>query len=191
MPLKQSANSSLVFSFFRGNFFCAPSSSSPDQVNANSPHLSYSNGNGLIWVVKDSPVKINCTALISKKAFQSRPKEIASLTKWWLNGEVLSNDSAEPGSDSLLIERAALVNEGNHQLEINFILPFLSFRTFGSLNCGRFAELNPESPVLMLFSPQATTPVNSLATLGLPSTLKCKVSYYFEIYRPECIRFSR
>ena len=83
-------------------------------MNANSPHLSYSNGNGLIRVTKDSPVKINCTTLISKSAFQSRPKEIASLTKWWFNGEVLSNDNAEPGSDSLLIERAALVNEGNY-----------------------------------------------------------------------------
>lgn len=83
-------------------------------MSANSPHLSYSNGNGLIRAAKESAVKINCTTLIQKNNFQSRLKEIASLTKWWFNGEVLSNDNAEPGSDSLLIERAALANEGNH-----------------------------------------------------------------------------
>lgn len=90
-----------------------------DQTIANSPHLSYTNGNGLIRAIKDSSIKLNCTQLILKNNFSNRnlkDQPQATLTKWWLNNELIDNTDS-PGSDLLTIERSTLANEGNYTCE--------------------------------------------------------------------------
>lgn len=59
--------------------------------------------------------------MISKNNYPANANRLkdtpAALTKWWFNNEVILTDNNEPGSDSLLIERATLANEGNYTCE--------------------------------------------------------------------------
>jgi len=86
-----------------------------NQAISSSLHLAFANRNGLIRTMKDSSLKINCTQLISKTNNQNRLKDQQTLTKWWYNDELI--DNAEPGSDSLFIEKATLATEGNYTCE--------------------------------------------------------------------------